>query len=464
MLPLPDGELLRRYVEDGSQDAFAAIVQRHFALVYSAALRQVNNDAATAQDVAQAVFCDLARKVQSLSRHPLLVGWLYRSTRFAAVDAMRSQRLRRRYEQKAATMNRLIVESGEEMNWIDLSPVVDQMLAGLKSRDRDAILLRYFEAQSFTEVAAHLKLTEDSARMRVKRALEQLRTSLRRGGIVTTSAVLELALAENGIAAVPAGLVPAICSLALAGVPVSGTGAVGSWFFWKIMTTTKFTTGLAAALAVFSLGTAIYEGIELRGTRSLLRAANREVSDLRSTLRTQGVSPKLGPSTAKLKQLAPPRRPTAAQDGASALSPTGPAALEPAKDRLAHIKNPHSSRLGEIAGIDPATVATVRAWIEQDPEATLAWLGSIPTQGNQQMHTTEAVVAIEAGSDPQHAFELANSIDLEGSRIARIGDVLKVWAPIDPAAAASAVQAADIPGAERDYFLRKIAELKTAGR
>jgi len=464
MPPFNDSELLRRYSEDGSQDAFAAVVQRHFALVYSAALRQVNNDAATAKDVAQAVFCDLARKAQSLARHPLLIGWLYRSTRFAAVDAMRSQRLRRRYEQKAATMNLLIAESGEETNWVDLSPVVDKVLAGISGRDRDAILLRFFEGRSLAEVAAHLKLTEDATRMRLKRALEQLRRSLRGCGIVTTSAALEFVLAENGIAAVPAGLVPVVTSLALAGVPVVSAGAAGSWFFWKIMTTTKFTMGLAASLAVIALGTAVYEGIELRGARSRLVAANRELSDLRSTLRRQGGSPKAGPLTARFKQLTPPRRTPTGPNAASALSPTDPAALEPAKEQLAHIKNPHSSQLGEIVGIDPATVSTVRAWMEQDPEAMLAWLGSIPTQGNQQMHTTEAVVAIEAGSDPQLAFELANSIEQEGSRIARIGDVLKIWAPLDPPAAASAVQAADIPGAERDYFLRKIAELKTAAR
>ena len=62
----PDSELLGRYAGTRSEDAFAELVRRHVNLVYSAALRQVNGDAHLAQDVAQTVFTDLARKAGSL--------------------------------------------------------------------------------------------------------------------------------------------------------------------------------------------------------------------------------------------------------------------------------------------------------------------------------------------------------------------------------------------------------------
>ena len=85
----PDSELLGRYARTRSEDAFAELVQRHVNLVYSAALRQVNGDAHLAQDVAQTVFTDLARKATSLMGRHTLTGWLYTSAHFAAAKIAR---------------------------------------------------------------------------------------------------------------------------------------------------------------------------------------------------------------------------------------------------------------------------------------------------------------------------------------------------------------------------------------
>src|SRR5438094_603589 len=69
---LDDAELLRRYADDRSEEAFAELVRRHVNLVHSAALRQVNGDAYLAADVTQLVFTDLARKAGELARHRVL--------------------------------------------------------------------------------------------------------------------------------------------------------------------------------------------------------------------------------------------------------------------------------------------------------------------------------------------------------------------------------------------------------
>ncbi len=96
----PDSELLRRYARTRSEEAFAELVRRHVNLVYSAALRQVNGDAHLAQDVAQTVFTDLARKAGSLARRESLTGWLYTSTHFAAAKIVRTENRRRHREDK----------------------------------------------------------------------------------------------------------------------------------------------------------------------------------------------------------------------------------------------------------------------------------------------------------------------------------------------------------------------------
>ena len=62
-----DASLLHRYADEDAQDAFAELVRRHLGLVYHAALRQTGGDPHRAQEVAQIVFTDLARKASDLA-------------------------------------------------------------------------------------------------------------------------------------------------------------------------------------------------------------------------------------------------------------------------------------------------------------------------------------------------------------------------------------------------------------
>src|SRR6185503_15409821 len=149
----PDGELLRRYTETNSENAFAELVGRHLNLVYSAALRQVNGDAHLAQDVAQTVFADLARKAGSLAGRPVLTGWLYTSAHFAAAKAVRTEQRRHTREEEAQLMNQLLCDPAPDLDWEKLRPVLDAVMLELNETDREAVLLRYFHDRPHAEIA-----------------------------------------------------------------------------------------------------------------------------------------------------------------------------------------------------------------------------------------------------------------------------------------------------------------------
>src|SRR5580765_1408747 len=159
-----DGELLDRYVKANSEEAFGELVQRHLDLVYSAALRQVNGDTHLAQDVAQTVFADLARKAASLADRPALTGWLYTSTHFAATKAVRTERRLQAREQEAHIMKELLHDPAPDLDWEKLRPVLDTAMHELDERDREVILLRYFENRKHADIGERLGLTENGAR------------------------------------------------------------------------------------------------------------------------------------------------------------------------------------------------------------------------------------------------------------------------------------------------------------
>src|SRR5437868_9661162 len=107
-----DSALLRRYIENSSDEAFAEVVSQHINLVYSVALRQVGNPH-HAQEITQAVFIILAKKAAQLRHHQALSSWLFQTTRLTANNFLRSETRRLRREQEAY-MQSVSNESGND--------------------------------------------------------------------------------------------------------------------------------------------------------------------------------------------------------------------------------------------------------------------------------------------------------------------------------------------------------------
>ena len=198
-------ELLSEYAATQSEDAFAQIVNRHAAFVYSAALRQTGNPT-TAEEIAQAVFVILARKASALRRETVLKGWLFRAVRYAAMDFRKVEARRISREREAAQMHSTDVHEEPESVWNQVAPVIDEALASLSTKDRNAILLRFFENQSFRNIGEKLGGNENSARLRVVRALEKLRGFFQRRGVSLSSGLLSAALLIPSSQAAPPAL------------------------------------------------------------------------------------------------------------------------------------------------------------------------------------------------------------------------------------------------------------------
>ena len=249
-----DAQLLRQFVADHSQQAFASLVERHVNLVYSAALRQVGGDAHLAWDVSQGVFLALAQNAPRLAGHAALTGWLFTTTRFICAKLVRSRQRSRAREQAASVMNEILHEAAPEPDWAAVRPILDATMHELSETDREALLLRHFDGRSFAEIGRLYGLSENAACMRAERALEKLRARLTRRGITSTAAALGTVLSAHGVGTAPAGLATAAASLSFASLTAITTGSAGTLAWLQFMSATHLKVGATAAVVALTVG------------------------------------------------------------------------------------------------------------------------------------------------------------------------------------------------------------------
>jgi RNA polymerase sigma factor (sigma-70 family) len=257
-----DSEDLRRFRQSRDSEAFTELVQRYIDLVWAAGFR-TTGDADRARDVAQTVFSDLARKADRLPKNTFLAGWLHRAATFAACRAVRDETRRRHRERQFMEMHALQTNSDEEdfERWL---PFLDEAVAKLKQRDREAVLLRYFSQKSLAEIGAALGISEDAAQKRLARALDRLRAHFRRRGWEASAACLAGMLAAAGTQGAPPGVAGVVAAGSVAAA-AAGATSLGSSLAGLISSLTPMKTPILATALVAVTATAplLYQQYQL---------------------------------------------------------------------------------------------------------------------------------------------------------------------------------------------------------
>jgi RNA polymerase sigma factor (sigma-70 family) len=247
-----DGQLLRRFVAERDQAAFALLLERHGAMVLGVCGR-VLDDPNDVDDAFQASFLVLVRKASSIRKTESLASWLYGVAQRTAHKARCTAARRRARERQVPNMP---IEPVHQASWSDLRPLLDEELSRLPEKYRAPLVLCYLEGKTNEEAARRLGWTKGTVSGRLARARELLRGRLSRRGITLSGSVLAtLLMQQSAKALVPATLADATLKAAVAvaaGQTLASTsvttlteGVVHAMFLTKMK---------IAALVLFTIG------------------------------------------------------------------------------------------------------------------------------------------------------------------------------------------------------------------
>jgi RNA polymerase sigma-70 factor (ECF subfamily) len=171
--PPSDAELMERTAR-GDREAFAVLIRRHQALVFSIAFRFLG-DRPQAQDVSQEVFVRLWGAARRYRPESPLPAYLRTLTVNQCLDLMRKPRLVRLEDPdgRPSGDDPLAAAQGAE-----LYEMLSQALRALPPAQRMAVVLFHLEGASLREVATALDLSEKAAESLLSRGRSALRRHL----------------------------------------------------------------------------------------------------------------------------------------------------------------------------------------------------------------------------------------------------------------------------------------------
>ncbi|MEM9302569.1 MAG: RNA polymerase sigma factor [Pseudomonadota bacterium] len=160
----------------GDRLAFRTLVLKLSPDMFRLACR-FTGDAAAAEDVVQEAFIKAYEKLPTFKRDASVRTWIHRITVNTAMDHLRREKTRDRYERAAADLvDDAITERPADGQ--EILRHTQSAMAKLTEVERAALTLRHFEGHSIAEIAATLDLNPNACKQAVFRAVRKLRVAL----------------------------------------------------------------------------------------------------------------------------------------------------------------------------------------------------------------------------------------------------------------------------------------------
>ncbi|MGP0062869.1 MAG: sigma-70 family RNA polymerase sigma factor [Isosphaeraceae bacterium] len=279
---LGEAQLLDRFLNQGDEAAFEAILHRHGPMVLGVC-RRVLDDPHDVADAFQTTFLILVKKARSIRDRDVLGTWLHGVARRVAVRAKVNARTRRTRERAGAEGLDVEQPRADRLDVNELRSLIDAELERLPTRYRQPVILCDLEGRTHEQAAMQIGCPVGTVKSRLSRGREQLRSRLARRGVAPSAALLATTLAAESAHAVPVELINltlgAATRLAAGHAIAAGTFSAGVVTLLKGVLRSMFITKLKfAAVALAAVGLATTGVRAFIGHRAALPAPGEQAA------------------------------------------------------------------------------------------------------------------------------------------------------------------------------------------
>jgi len=170
---------LLNLLKQGSSLAFKELYRQYAHRVFSFAKKYENN-IQECEGIVQTVFLKLWENRSQLNADQSLKAYLFKLTKNILINRIKKNLHKNEYTTYLKNNPMLLQEPYHDINYRELTRIVEQIIDSMPERRRRIFLLSRNEGLTYKEIAEKLNITENTVDTQVRNALNYLREQLKR--------------------------------------------------------------------------------------------------------------------------------------------------------------------------------------------------------------------------------------------------------------------------------------------
>jgi len=167
-------EFMMQKVKEGDVDRLALLFERYHLELYNFFLK-FSRDRDLSSDLTQNVFYRILKYKNSYKENNSFRTWMYMIARNTRIDAFKKNKISH-HSEDLETLTSFEADQVSELETKESSALIKKALALMAHEKRELVIMNFYLDMSTTDIAGVLEISENNTRVRLHRALTEIRS------------------------------------------------------------------------------------------------------------------------------------------------------------------------------------------------------------------------------------------------------------------------------------------------